>query len=300
MKRRFCKRLTRGNDTLGLVEPHLLQVRLQHAGNIPVLLIFLVFISFGLSAARKRCGLSGLMPFIICTVYLFVTAAGRYSGWRFALPADWLYYFYFAMGAAELACQAAAALGEKHEFHPAVVSPDTAYQPVYPGAAAFILAVFIIFGAVPALCRAFVPRKVFQHSSEENIRELGLLFQDHPDKYARVEGLLASPDKSVISGRIIYPRYFDAFGSLASGHPWAAYRSYNYPRLGFVLLNEENYDVILPAAVCPSFIPNVSEAYVIGEKEDDGTFLADAVIIQRKKSNAAPRILTAVKEEYTQ
>jgi hypothetical protein len=143
-----------------------------------------------------------------------------------------------------------------------------------------------------------VPQQVFLHSSEENAREITALLQEHPEKYARVEGLLTSPGKSVISGRMIYPRYFDAFGGLASGHPWIAYRSHNYPRLGFVLLNEENFDVILPAAVCPSFIPNASEAYVIGEMEEDGTFLADAVIIQNPKSNAAPRILTAEKEEY--
>ncbi len=277
---------------------HDVEGRMLKPENIPVLMVFVALIAFGMAAAWKRAVWAGLLPLFMCSLYLGTTSVSRYSGWRFALPGDWFYYFYFALGIAELGYQAAAALGEKQADLLSFLPLDTAYQHVYPKIIAVILVFFGILGAAPALCRILVPQQVFLHSTEENTREITEILREHPEKYARVEDLLTSPGKSVINGRMIYPRYFDAFGGLASGHPWIAYRSHNYPRLGFVLLNEENFDVILPAAVCPSFIPNASEAWVIGEKEEDGTFLADAVIIQNPKSNAAPRILTAEKEEY--
>ena len=64
-----------------------------------------------------------------------------------------------------------------------------------------------------------------------------------------------------------------------------------FARLGFVLLNEENHDVILPLQTEPSFIPNAAEIYVVG-RDVDNYFRADAVIIPNTASDAAPRILT--------
>ena len=109
--------------------------------------------------------------------------------------------------------------------------------------------------------------------------------------------MIEKPGRSVLNGRIIYPRYFEENHGLASGHPWIAYRIRDFTRLGFVLLNEENHDVILPLEKEPAFIPNAADIYVIGADDEQGFFRADAVIIPSNSPDAAPRILTAVTQE---
>ena len=138
-----------------------------------------------------------------------------------------------------------------------------------------------------------IPQRVFQHSSEENAQAITELFQEYPKSAKLPEGLLSSSDKTVLNGRIIYPRFFYGEQGLASGHPWIAYKIRDFSRLGFVLLNEENHDVILPLKEIPAYLPNSADAYVIGAEDPDGFFRADAVIIPDAGSNAAPRILIA-------
>ena len=72
---------------------HDVEGRLLAPKNILVILLFLAIISLGMAAAWKRAGLAGLLPFLMCSLYLGSTGAARYSGWRFALPGDWFYYF---------------------------------------------------------------------------------------------------------------------------------------------------------------------------------------------------------------
>ena len=64
-----------------------------------------------------------------------------------------------------------------------------------------------------------------------------------------------------------------------------------------MLLNEENYDVILPLETEPAFISNGADVYVIGEPCEEGFFRADAVIIPETGSDAVVRILTNEQQE---
>lgn len=276
---------------------HDVEGRLLKGKNIPVLLIFLAFIAAGMSAAWKRTGLAGLLPFILCSLYLASTGAARYSGWRFALPADWFYYFYFALGLAETVFQIAYVLGSRREDQLSFLKYDTTRQPVRPAALAALFVLFLILGAAPALSRKLIPQQVFMHSSEENIQQLETILAADPEQTELVSGLLSKPGRDVLNGRLLYPRYFHAGAGLASGHPWIAYRIRDFSRLGFVLLNEENHDIILPLETEPSFIPHAADIYVIGVEDEQGFFRADAVIIPSDNLNAPARILTTDLQE---
>ncbi len=269
---------------------HDVEGRLCLPKNIPVLFIFLAVIALGMGAAWKRAGWAGLLPFFLCSLYLGSTAAARYSGWRFALPGDWFYYFYFALGLAEIAVQVSLSFGASRETLLSVPALDTSSQPRRLPVCAALTALFLVLGAAPALSGAVVPQQVWDGTSAENAAAVEALTGDEA-----IAELLADPEKEVITGRIIYPRFFWAGEGLASGHPWIAYKIRDFTRLGFVLLNETNHDVILPLTEEPDFIENAADAYVIGEDDEDGYFRADAVIIPTE--NAAPRILWAAGQE---
>ena len=272
---------------------HDLEGRLLSVKNIPVLLLFLAVIALGMASSWKRTGWAGLLPLFMCSLYLGITSAARYSGWRFALPGDWFYYFYFAMGMAEIVWQIEAALGRKQNELLSVSLPDPGLQPLYPAAVTGILLLFLILGAAPALIGEVVPQQLFIHSTADNIEALNSITKDFPAKQEILNNLLAAPGREVLNGRIIYPRFFWKYQGLASGHPWIAYKIRDFSRLGFVLLNEENHNVILPYDEEPSFIPNAADVYVIGyNPEGEDYFRADAVIIPDTAPNAAPRILT--------
>lgn len=270
---------------------HDVESRLLDGKNIPILLLFILVITFGMGASWKRSGWAGLLPFFMCSLYLGATGAARYSGWRFALPADWFYYFYFAVGIAEAACQIVMSFGEKRKEHLTVPELNTAKQGVYPAAIAAILVIFMILGAAPALSGKLIPQQVFMHNTEENSQAIEYLALSHPEIADTVTHLLANTDSEVINGRLIYPRYFYQGKGLSSGHPWIAYQIRDFSRLGFVLLNEQNHDVILPLKTEPAFIPNAADVYVIGKEDKAGFFRADAVIIPDNNQDSVSRIL---------
>ena len=275
---------------------HDVEGRLLAGKNVPVVLAFLAVISLGMGAAWKRAGWAGLLPMFMCSLYLGITSAARYSGWRFALPGDWFFYFYFALGLGEAAWQIAAALGGIRAELLSVPKINTETQPVYPAAVAGILVLFLLLGAAPALCGKILPQQVFMQTTEQNTRDLEAITAAFPSEKQTLDAFIAEPGTEVLNGRLIYPRYFEKNEGLSSGHPWIAYRIREFTRLGFVLLNEENHDVILPLQTEPSFIPNAAEVYVIGRDVEDH-FRAEAVIIPNTASDAAPRILTFENQE---
>ncbi len=276
---------------------HDVESRMLDGKNVPVLLLFLAVIALGMAAAWKRAGLAGLLPFLMCSLYLGSTGAARYSGWRFALPADWFYYFYFALGAAEIGFQMACLFGGTRERLLSVPHIDLGDQPARPAVVCGILVLFLILGSAPALSGKLIPQNVFSYSNDENLRDLEGLAAAYPEEAAEIEQLASLPGRSVLNGRLLYPRYFVENEGLASGHPWIAYRIRDFARLGFILLNEVNHDVILPLETEPAFIPHASDIYVIGTDDERGFFRADAVIIPSNTSDAAPRILISDLEE---
>jgi hypothetical protein len=70
--------------------------------NALLLVFYLALIALGLASAWKRLRWAGLLPLAFNIGYTLATAIGRFSGWRYDLPADWVPYFYFGLGVVEL------------------------------------------------------------------------------------------------------------------------------------------------------------------------------------------------------
>ncbi|RMD61519.1 hypothetical protein D6833_08125, partial [Candidatus Parcubacteria bacterium] len=67
-----------------------------------LILLYLLLIGLGLSAAWKRARWVGLFPLFIQVGYSLSNAVVRNSGWRFILPVEWVTYFYLAVGLMEV------------------------------------------------------------------------------------------------------------------------------------------------------------------------------------------------------
>jgi hypothetical protein len=70
-------------------------------------------------------------------------------------------------------------------------------------------------------------------------------------------------------GRILYPRFFTRNQGLSSSHPWPAYAPRDFPRLGFVVINQNRKDEILPIRTNPNNFPSTSDAIILGCQRTD-------------------------------
>ncbi len=79
--------------------------------NFLLVVFYLAIIALGLGAAWRRFKWIGLLPLAFSFGYSLANGIGRFSGWRYDLPADWVAYFYFAIGTAEVLSMLALLLG---------------------------------------------------------------------------------------------------------------------------------------------------------------------------------------------
>ncbi|HET9589847.1 MAG TPA: hypothetical protein VFO91_13765, partial [Anaerolineales bacterium] len=68
-------------------------------------------------------------------------------------------------------------------------------------------------------------------------------------------------------GRVLYPRSFSRDRGMASANPWPAYAVRDYPRLGFLLLNQNSISAVFPGRV-DSF-PHGVDAILLGCRRED-------------------------------
>ena len=231
---------------------------------------YLGIIGIGMGSAWNRMRWAGLVPLAFSLGYSLANGIARFSGWRYDLPADWIAYFYFALGAAEILVFLAALLGVNRD------------RLLFPGEAAVeprkrtgrnvpVLGLFMVIGLVPWLAEYIaVPRYSDQSSrglaerlaTAQAVQALGI-------SAAEIGAASASPGAVLEIGRTLYPRFFSRGNGLASAHPWPAYAPREFPRLGFLLLNQSRHDVILATRYIPRDFAHGADAVVLGCRSED-------------------------------
>ena len=66
------------------------------------LFINLIIIAFGISISQSKNKFAGWFPIVVLLAYSGGNALVRSSGWRFALPADWIILVYYSIALAYL------------------------------------------------------------------------------------------------------------------------------------------------------------------------------------------------------
>lgn len=232
--------------------------------NILLFVFYLLLISLGIAAAWKRLRWAGLLPLVTFIFYAFSTSLARYSGWRYIFPVDWVGYFYFALGAAELVLVIAALLGGNVDAHTSTqVDRDTGKQvrslPNFIFRLVSFLFLFLLLGSLPIIAESSIPPKPILCA--DPILDC---FPAGGVDETQVMKFLNQPRARLLTGRVFYPRYFSRNDGLASTNPAPAFAPRDFPRMGFLLLKDGYIEqIILPMKGSRPF-PHASDAVVVG------------------------------------
>jgi hypothetical protein len=238
--------------------------------NLILVIFYLIVISLGLGSAWKRWRWLGLLPLVFSLGYSIATAIGRFSGWRYDLPADWVWYFYFGIGCAELLFEVALVLGAKAEqvFRAErredanVVRTQTKrpFQQIV-----WLVILFAFIGSFPWLIENIAHPRYTDQS--QTILEKKIAILPNAPTMDELVTFASQAETFLQMGRVLYPRFFSKNDGLASTNPWPAYAFHDYPRIGFLLLNQTNISVVFPTKKIAQF-PHAADVIILGCQRD--------------------------------
>jgi hypothetical protein len=235
-----------------------------------LILLNLGVIALGIGASLKRYGVVGLIPLFINVSYNLSNAVGRNSGWRYLLPADWVSYFYFAIGLMEIFILLFSVINSTVQIDKVItparkITEIASIRRQFPvRKACFTGLAILLLGSSLPLAEKLVPKRYPSLSAKEIISEI----QSQPTyKALHIDSTtlneLVSASTVVINGRGIYPRYYAA----GDGEPRTARTGYaplDYQRLVFLTVGETNQLVILKTQNQPGFFPNTADILMLG------------------------------------
>jgi hypothetical protein len=237
--------------------------------NSLLVIFYLAVIALGLGSVWRRLRWLGLVPLAFSLGYAIANGVGRFSGWRYDLPADWVSYFYFGIGLAEILSLLLLLFNARSESSLSSTftdQPPVAKQSRAPLFVVAFISVFALVGGLPWLDKGLAaPRYegqtpsilITKLSDSSGVQRLGV-------NRTQIEEFVSAPQATLKIGRVLYPRFFTRNQGLASTNPWPAYAPRDYPRLGFVFINQSLSNAVFPARVVPIPFPSAADAIVLG------------------------------------
>ena len=225
-----------------------------------LVLFYLVIIALGIGASWKKLKWIGLVPLAFNLGYALSNGVARFSGWRYDFPADWIAYFYFGIGFVELLLILASFFGinvnrEKENPQDLAKLPSSPWQLIIPS---FL---FLSIGFSPLILEKSIPSHFESLSEEELVAKVSM-------NSVEIESFMAQENAHALTGRLIYPRFFSRGSGIYSAHPWPAYEERDFARMGFVLINEKNTQVLFPIKHMPVEFPNGVDVILLGCQKD--------------------------------
>jgi hypothetical protein len=234
--------------------------------NMGLILWYLAVLAIGFGTVWRRMGWIALVPLAHNLGYAFANGIARFSSWRYNLPVDWVFYFYFAIGIIEILGSLTLLFGAKVEkIFPANIIAEKKsitlrdFRPQY----SFIILAFIFIGSLPWLAMGFnEPR--YTASQVELVTKLGARGYD----ITEIQNFLSQPGAVLMEGRMLYPRMYRRNGGLSSAHPWPAYKTRDFSRIGFIMINRNSFNLIFITKDILDF-PQGADAVVLACQYDD-------------------------------
>lgn len=235
--------------------------------NALLMLVYLAVIALGVGAAWNRWRWLGILPVAFSVGYALATAASRFSSWRYDYPADWIWYFYFGVGFAELLQQAALIFGRSDSEFKAAFVDNISTTPYVFRNGVILACLFILIGASPWLItRLATPRYADQSVKTLTTRISSILTAPSQQE---LETFTAQANSFFETGRLLYPRYFRQDTGLTSANPSSAFAIRDYSRLGFLLLNQTSTPAVFPTKKMQDPVPHAADVIVLGCRHKD-------------------------------
>ncbi|MCB0103691.1 MAG: glycosyltransferase family 39 protein [Anaerolineales bacterium] len=212
--------------------------------NIILVLFYLCVAALGVASAWRKMKWLGLVPIAFNLGYALSNGIARFSSWRYNMPIDWVFYFYFALGIAELFGLFFLAFGKQaDDLYPAspAVQPETIVLRGMHWRQLLPLLGLIFIGASPWLMQGLAQPR-FTSTPDELAAKLEANGHSHEE----VANFLAQPNAFIAEGRLLFPRLYRKGDGLASANPWTAYKAQDFARIGFLLVNARRSDMIFP------------------------------------------------------
>ncbi|HEX7555398.1 MAG TPA: hypothetical protein VF338_02150, partial [Leptolinea sp.] len=223
-----------------------------------IMLINLSVLTAGIVFLTRRNSWVGLLPLVFNLAYHFSNAAARNSGWRYLLPADWIFFVYFVAG-----IYAIVNLGIR------LSKPvNTKSESVSKSANAFILAAaaagILFIGFLPLLAETSFPQ-VYPKTTVQNTRQVlidSAVNISSEDQQGLLK-LLDDPNVLVLNGRMLYPRYYgEKEGEEKTGK--TGYAPLSYSRYVFLVAGDPEGTVIFPHINSALPLRNAQDVLLIG------------------------------------
>ncbi len=235
------------------------------SGNFLLLLLYLAVIALGLGAVWQRLGWAGLTPLAFSIGYSLANGIGRFSGWRYDLPADWVWYFYFGIGAAEAFAVAALWFGALPERVLPAPAGSGAHR-LRTAPLLLMLVALALLGGLPWMAEGLASPRYAGQTPERLLAMLAAsnTVQQQGVTPSELIEFSKQPQAVLQIGRVLYPRFFVRDRGLSSSNPWPAYTPRPFSRMGFVLINQARWEALLPSRQMPLPFPHAADAIVLG------------------------------------
>ncbi len=223
--------------------------------NLPLILVYLAVISFGIASACRKASAAGIAPLLFHLVYDLGNSFALTSGFRFTLPVDWVYLLYFALGCVSLLSFINNAL--LFRFTGVRAEPGESGSGGSHSAAFFIPACLglLILGAVLPVCDGFIPKRYAE-------RDMQSIFEEWQSRSVNADQILAAHRNEplvFLEGRAFYPRFYAA-GEGDSGGSSSVKRYMGFDRL--VWMFHDNSVKVLCCPLLPEQVPDALKAPV--------------------------------------
>lgn len=237
--------------------------------SVLLLYTYLIVISIGLGSVWKRWRWLGILPLAYSIGYAIATALSRYSGWRYDFPSDWIWYFYFGIGFAELIQHIVTLFGgpviststKETDSNSSVTIPRIGMSMVLWGV------LFFVVGFLPWMIEGVFPARY----TDQSITGLTTQITSIPGapRQKDIAEFIEQPEAEFEIGRLLYPRFLIRGKGLASANPTPAYAKQNYSRMGFILLNQTSTSVVYPVKNIPGPLPHAGDVIILGCQRDN-------------------------------
>ena len=280
------EQITNWKDLFYITTPFWREVN-QNNGflNTVLIIVNVVIFYFGIIASQRKRLWPTLSVLGIYIFYIFSSSLGRFSGWRFALPVDWVGYAFFVIGLTEIPFiflgNGNSAAAKNSFVSNKAVARRTKW--IY-----LQLAVVIFLGWGSVIFEQFQPKQDSYSSKEELCSRASRALESYDDQKMSSEDFLEYCMQETIivkEGIGLYPEYFEkncGYSDASEKRDLEAVKDFS--RFVFALLGEGQTNVYVRTNEDPPYFPNGGATIVLGKKSNYG-FEADLVFFGEDYQN---------------